>query len=344
MTAFKGVPRRVGKPYSEKGINRDLEWIKNISIEQKKVADRMDRFPRSKLNSCPICGSSKFDPLITVHNFQYCECSNCKHNFLDSPPDREKVASLYVGEEDTHCCQSMVYQSDEIFNKRLEMISRPKVAFVRDYLEPKNSLWVDIGCACGEMLVAAREQGWRVAGIEADAAQVESARAKGLEVREGYLTPQNAKEFLGEANIVSAINLIEHIPDPIGTLQAISESIVIGTYLVTEVPRQPSLGSFANFVFPQLVYRQFCPPDHLHVFSERSMEILLERSGFTPIAVWTFGKDSVDFLSQAALSANLSQDSEFVRDILDNLAPAMQKSIDENNYSDTLVIIARKAE
>jgi hypothetical protein len=194
------------------------------------------------------------------------------------------------------------------------------------------------------MLVAAREKGWRVAGIEADSAQVASARAKGLEVREGYLTPQNAKEFLGEANVVSAINLIEHIPDPVGTLQAISKSILVGSHIIAEVPRQPSLGSFANFVFPELVYRQFCPPDHLHVFSEHSMEILLERSGFAPVAVWTFGKDSIDFLSQAALAANLPQDSEFIREILDKLAPAMQKSIDENNYSDTLVIIARKAE
>lgn len=344
LEAFSGIPRKRGKPYDEKNIDRDLSWIKTIAEEQKKVAERMASLPRNNLIACPICESKDFSPFITIYSFQYSICNKCDHYFIDSLPDQSSIAQLYVGDSELHCCQSIAY-NDSTFNKRLDFITRPKVAFVREHISPDtSSVWFDIGCAFGEMLIAARELGWRVKGIEADKSQADEAKKKGLEVLEGYVTPDNAKSFLNEVSVVSAINCIEHIPDPLSLLKSINTGIEVGSYLVIEVPRQPSLGSFANFTFPGYVYRQFCAPDHVHVFSEKSLETLLHRTGFEAVAIWTFGKDAVDFLSQAALnSGKITEAGQKFLDVMLGVgAKQIQSALDSSGLSDTIFLIARK--
>ena len=52
----------------------------------------------------------------------------------------------------------------------------------------------------------------------------------------------------------------------------------VGSYFFFEVPRWPSISAVANKCFPELSSRNIYSPDHLHIFSDKSIGIMLDNS------------------------------------------------------------------
>jgi len=146
---------------------------------------------------------------------------------------------------------------------------------------------------------------------------------------------------LAAATIVSFFNLLEHITNPVGFLGEIVSHMQPGSFVVVETPRHPSLSSFNNKAFPQLSCRHIYPPDHLHVFSCKSTELLLKKANLVLRGTWSYGQDAYDLLSCALAGANLPQD-EFTDRVFDLAAP-LQRVIDQHDFSDTMLWVAQKA-
>ncbi len=113
-----------------------------------------------------------------------------------------------------------------------------------------------------------------------------------------------------------------------------------GAYAVIEVPRHPSLSSFAALTFPANACRHLYAPEHLHVFTEQSMAVMLDKAGLLPLSVWTFGQDFQELVSAAALAAGIDEAGYFQR--VCDLAPAMQQAIDDADFSDVIFVVAKK--
>jgi CMP-N,N'-diacetyllegionaminic acid synthase len=337
-SALKSAVRYCGKPIDLKGFNRDINWRRQIAADQKAVADRL--FTRRQIiDKCPVCSSAGASPFVTVYNYDYATCDNCGHLFCKTPPSPDAINTLYAGNESERTIQGKIYIDEKIFGWRVEQIARPKVAFVKKILSIKG-LWVDIGCGTGELLTAAGDAGWHVRGIEADPDEAEFGRGKGLDINIAYVTHDNAGKLLEGASVVSLINVLEHIVEPMAFLNSVTSVLSHGSYVVIEVPRHPSLSSFNVQAFPNLAARHIYPPDHLHIFSERSAEIMLISAKLTPVAIWSFGQDFYDLVSAAATNAGLDKSSYYI-DMLEGL-PGIQQALDDSGFSDTILIIARK--
>ncbi len=109
--------------------------------------------------------------------------------------------------------QAALYGDAALFDRRVAQITRPKVEHVRS-IAPADGLWLDVGCATGELLTAASDAGWSVRGIEADPGAVEFARRKGFDVIQDFVREDNAGQFVGDAQVVSALNILEHMALP----------------------------------------------------------------------------------------------------------------------------------
>ncbi|MFA5149996.1 MAG: methyltransferase domain-containing protein [Candidatus Omnitrophota bacterium] len=332
------VARRTGKKIDLKYLGRNTVFLKKIAREQKILANRLYNF-REKIKSCPICKSHRSKFFVEVYRYPYVECLDCGHIYCQTPPKAGAVNRLYAGKKGERCPQDSVYAHETIFNKRIKCITRPKVDFVKSILKP-GGIWVDIGCGTGELLIAAREAGWQVKGVEADPVEISFARKKGLKVCCGYVTGGNVAGYLRGARIVSFINVLEHIKSPVDVLKRAVKGLKLRSYLVIELPRHPSLSSFNNLAFPQLAYRHIYPPDHLHVFTERSAELMLHKSGLKAIAVWDFGQDLYDLILLAAANAGLQKSSYYERII--NQAFNLQIYLDKHGFSDSMFIICEK--
>lgn len=331
-TAFAGVPRRQGKPLDMRSLRRSIEWRLRIARELEQSARRCR--PALRLEACPACDGDRHRPFVQIYGFEYRECTRCGHLFICNPPAPEDIAAIYQGPS----VQEQVYIGDELFRQRVEQIARPKASFCREQLEPGGQ-WLDIGCGTGELLTAVRELGWEPRGLEADPAHADFARRQGLAVERGYVeAPPPA--LLDGAAVISALNLLEHLPAPKPWLARATAGLRRGGHVVIEVPRHPSISSFSNLLHPALASRHIYPPGHLHVFTEASLEHVLHASGLDARAVWVFGQDFQELIYSSAAHAGLPESQLFHR-ILDATGP-IQRAIDAENLSDVLFVIAQK--
>jgi hypothetical protein len=153
------------------------------------------------------------------------------------------------------------------------------------------------------------------------------------------VTAENASRYLGTAQIVSVLNVLEHLIRPADLTNAVSAGLQRGAPVVVEVPRHPPLSSFASLLFPQLACRHLVAPEHLRIFTERSMEVLLESAGLRAVRVWIFGQDFQELVSSAALASGIAE-SGFFQTVCD-LTPGLQQAIDDADFSDVLFVVAR---
>jgi SAM-dependent methyltransferase len=332
QTAFADVPRRQGKPLDMRTLKRTIAWRREIARGHEESARRCR--PARIVAACPACDGEQHALFVQIHGFDYRECARCGHLFLGNPPAPEAIAAIYQGVT----AQAQVYVGEELFRRRVEQIARPKAAFCREYIEPSGQ-WFDVGCGTGELLSVVRALGWEPRGSEADPAHVEFARKQGLAVELGYVD-ELAPELADGVRVLSALNLLEHLPDPKAWLARLTAGLRPGGYVVVEVPRHPSLSSFSNLLYPKLAARHIYPPDHLHIFTEASLEWVLAASGLRARAVWVFGQDFQELMYSSAANAGLVESKLFHR-ILDAAGP-IQRAIDGENLSDVLFVVAQK--
>jgi len=336
-TAFETALRRRGKPIDMRQLNRNCAWRLEMAQEHQNLAAQL-RDSCTELSACPICGSCVFGTFVHVYEYPYAECAECGHIFMQTPPSEEALAALYSQQSGEKCPQRTVYLENGLFEQRVKAIALPKVEFCGEVIQP-GGLWVDVGCGTGEVLTAARASGWAVSGIETDSDEVDFGRARGLDIRCLDALSLGPAE-IGDAKVLSLLNLLEHLRDPCGLLCRLAEMLPTGACVVAETPRHPSLSSFVSCAFPHLAYRHIYPPEHLHVFTERSMEITLESAGLKPVAVWTFGQDFQDLVFASATNAGLDG-SDFFDQIV-QMSTVAQQSIDDSGFSDVLFVVAEK--
>lgn len=111
--------------------------------------------------------------------------------------------------------------------------------------------------------------------------------------------------------------------------------------LTFEVPRHPSLASFANLTCDHAVYRHIVSPVHLQIFSEKSLDNLLGNK-FNIIGKWEFGQGYTDLLNNAMILSNKEENSLYM-DLM-NLNNKIQPIFDESGYADQMLIVAQKKE
>lgn len=172
---------------------------------------------------------------------------------------------------------------------------------------------------------------------------MEDLPKKELDVYKKYIDVNNeaaeVTDLINSNDIVSLFNVLEHIEEPTKYVEYLYTRMKKGSYLIIEVPKHPSLGSFANLTSMDNIYRHIVPPIHLQIFSIKSLEILLG-SKFEIVATWEFGQGFMDVINNAMIISE-TQPCDLYNMILDK-SDSIQKTIDEAGLSDQILIIARK--
>lgn len=220
--------------------------------------------------ACDLCGWQEAAFVFKKNGYQLHRCTRCEMVYVANPPDPESIARLYSAEAGYH----LDYEGQSVRNKyaaeRLAWIERSP---------PKGRRLLEIGCSTGHFLVAAREAGWRVTGLEISKDTARIARERhGLDVQVGdFLAFDPCEQF----DVIAMWDVIEHVRSPRAFLRRARELLSPGGQLVIETPNIDGL-------FPQLSYKLSHilgfwqhpePPGHLFQFSQRTLSAALEKSG-----------------------------------------------------------------
>lgn len=158
---------------------------------------------------------------------------------------------------------------------------------------PKG-IWLDVGASTGALLVAARNAGWPVRGVELGAGQVRLCReVHGIEVFYGSL--HEARLADGYAEVVSYRHTLEHVHEVREELAEAHRVLDPQGLLLVEVPNVAGLRYKSGRLRTALrLRRNFWPscniPEHVYFFDVRTLGRLLARTGFELLWWGTYGK------------------------------------------------------
>ncbi|AEJ19777.1 methyltransferase domain-containing protein [Gracilinema caldarium] len=138
---------------------------------------------------------------------------------------------------------------------------------------------LDIGCAYGPFLAAAKERGWSVMGLDPSHDAVRYAKDHiGVPVLQG-LFPETDLTSLTDGeqlDVVSLWYVIEHFPDLGKALKAASEMLKKGGLLAFSTPSGSGISGRARL----RSFLEQSPPDHWTILSPRTCGSILARYGF----------------------------------------------------------------
>lgn len=257
---------------------------------------------------CALCGATGQVLYGNLHDRLYqapgtwdlLACSTCKFVWISPPQSLEQLPELYKGYY-THQHQSP--QSTWITQVRRAVLTHPiSIAAVRlmtrtGKLNPAvlpsiwKQLWpaqgsqmrmLDIGCGNGTFLQAMASFGWETFGVEPDPSSAQIAQEY-FGSRIYNMTVEQAHFGDGEFDLITMNHVIEHLPDPLTTLEECYRILRPGGRLVVFTPNIESLG---HQVF-RSAWLHLDPPRHLFLFSVDTLRVAVKRANFIPTTLGT---------------------------------------------------------
>ncbi len=226
---------------------------------------------------CPLCGQSgkqafwtKYgrDPSIARQPINLgrrpsiLTCEVCQFRFT-TPVVGDEVVRRYYLKADTS-----VWPDDPRNVVRRDY--RNRILRVCQYA-PKPSI-LEIGCYTGEFL-SHFPPGWAKAGIELSESAAELARGRDVEIIGADFFETSIEP--GSFGVISAMNIIEHVPDPGAFIRKAIDCLCVGGVLLIETGDVHS--RYARFMGEYWGYYHL--PEHVSFFSREILVGLMQQYG-----------------------------------------------------------------
>lgn len=267
---------------------------------------------------CPLCQSAEAVFHCRVGEVDIYRCKGCA--FLYRPQIPDDLKTMYdetyyrsKGKEEAQWAGSGDYIADQ---ERLLKSFDEHIADLEKLHKPGRLL--DVGCAAGFLLEAARRRGWQVVGLDISDFAAKYARDTfHFDIRIGMV--DNIGFDAGSFDAVTAFEYIEHVADPVATLKAIRPWIKKDGLLVLTTP---NAGGWQAKHYPEQ-FDGFREWRHLAYFSRKTMTKLLRMSGFEPASIRT----DQSLVTRQSLAKAGVREPEQLRRWVNRVAPGVKVAI-----------------
>ena len=220
---------------------------------------------------CGLCGAEQFSVWDTHNGFEVVICGQCGMGRSEMPDEgAEEVDERY----DESYYRSMWY--DRKWRFRIRRATR-WLRYIQELRQPPGVL-LDIGCAMGYYLDAAQRLGWTAYGTDVSRHALKETQRRGYQAF-WSMHPRDFPEWLPPLDVVTAAQVIEHVPDPVEYLQALRAKMSPGGVIYLQLPNFQKLLRHG----PQPDYAG--PPEHLQFFTLDTMRRTLDKAGWRLVKV-----------------------------------------------------------
>jgi SAM-dependent methyltransferase len=219
--------------------------------------------------NCCLCDSPEHELFFPAHdhisgeNFRVVRCKTCSLIFVNPQPSLDQLGRYYPA---THqVSKPAAYE---------RMDARPRIRDVKNLLPGKPGKILDIGCGKGLFLAGLKDLGWQAVGVEMSETSGQYARTLDLDICSRSL--ENCAFERESFDVITLFHSLEHMHNPIQTLQHIYTLLRPGGCLLIEVP---NAGSWYARAFGENWFH--CDvPRHLFHFSRGTLTKAIDLTGF----------------------------------------------------------------
>ena len=243
------------------------------------------KFESNNTFECLVCGGHEISLWREVFDdryghpdlFKLMRCQDCGHLMTMPMPDEDELANLY----------GTYYPRKNITSAQITtQAEKVGVAFSKirrwwmgddnhgQYHMQSGERMLDIGCGSGLSLLEAKQLGVEAWGIEADPNVKRFADELGLRIHQGSLYDNPFEGYTFDLVVLNQV--IEHIPDPVKTLELIKSRLTNDGRVILVFPNVNSLWcklSGTRWINWHIPY-------HLHHFSKKTFTQMAERCGY----------------------------------------------------------------
>lgn len=266
---------------------------------------------------CNLCGADDADVLFKAGVAQHNQIVKCRHCGLmySNPRNRPADQELVKDFDPNVTRDAEAYDPSRFDKERMQVRDYDDTRAYLKRLYPQRGKLIELGCGMGFLLKAFNDDGWDVTGIEPDRGFCDF-----IETHQGVKALPTILENSGipdnSVDVVVFLHVVEHVPDPLATLQAIYRVLKPGGHLVLETPRYDSL----MFSLLGKRERSLSCDGHIYFFTTDTLRKLTEKAGFIYQQLRYVGRSLS--LDRLAWNVGVMSKSKAVKDTLAKLSHA----------------------
>lgn len=240
--------------------------------------------------NCNLCNSNSTKSIMNVDGYNIVKCKECGLVYVNPRLKQKKLHEIYKKD----------YFSNSAFKfKKLGLYGYEKYLEEEDYIKAtfnerlkiinsysKKARLLDIGCALGFFLEIARNDGWNAQGLEIAKFAYEYATNK-LELPVMNKTLEEAKFKSDSFDVVTIFDVIEHLPNPNGTIKEIRRILKPNGLIAITTP---NIGSIPAKLLGKNWEEIKRVREHIYFFSENTLKKMLEVNKFKVLKTESAGR------------------------------------------------------
>ncbi|MFH0974880.1 MAG: class I SAM-dependent methyltransferase [Spirochaetota bacterium] len=232
------------------------------------------------LTVCPLCKSKNIKPYYLIKNykqhFKTDKCTDCGFIFMNPRFGNKVLKDMYSEHYYTGNAEYKYYDERDA-EKYSRYVWEKRVRKIRQYAD--GGSFLDVGCAFGGLLKTASEH-FTPYGIELSEYSAGYAKkAFGSKIHCGSLADHRFKR--GSFSVITMIELLEHIADPVFAINECYKLLIKGGLLVVQTANMNALQ--ARILKDMYAYFM---PGHVSYFSKKNLTDILIKAGFSKIKVY----------------------------------------------------------
>lgn len=213
--------------------------------------------------NCPLCGNRRY--------FKFIECVYSQEMKIQYKIFRCKNCGIEFSEP-MKSASSSHYQESEWYGERWEFYETLK------FFKGERGKILDIGCGESHFLNLAKKENFEIVGIDFNEEAIRRAKEKfGFERVYPFTLEEFMKKFPSEKfDMICAFQIIEHLENPVDFVLKLRKILRENGFFVFSLPNPERFQARIKWEREQWDF----PPHHLTRWSNKSIQVLLEKTGF----------------------------------------------------------------
>lgn len=257
--------------------------IKNIffPLDKNFIKDKKLKIYNKTLSRIDVVDNNKKhrgNVLTSINKFKILDCESCKYIHCYPIPSKKDLDIFYKKQFYKSNRKKNYFLNQKKQIKWWNKIFLKRLDRFKEILNKKGSI-IDIGCGPGFFIKTAKENGWKVSGIDPSSLAIEFAKKKLKLKNVKILDYQDLAKEKKKYDVIYSNGVIEHIADPKSFLDILSKILKKRGIIFLSAANDFNIFQYMS-VKTQKKPWWIVPPEHINYFRVNDISKIFDKKKF----------------------------------------------------------------